>query len=50
MEVIDSFYPAYGETPVMYQDSIMVLGNDFLDQRYPQLDTITGTPVADSGR
>ena len=34
----------------MYQDSIMVLGNDFLDQRYPQLDTITGTRVADSGR
>ena len=50
MEVIDSFYPAYGEAPVMYQDSIMVLGNDFLDQRYPQLDTITGTRVADSGR
>ena len=43
MEVIDSFYPAYGDTPVMYQDSITIVGNNFLDQRYPQLDTIVGT-------
>ena len=43
MDVVDSFFAAHGETPVMYQDSIMVLGNEFLDRRYPQLDTITRT-------
>ena len=47
MEVVDSFNNAYGETPVMYQDSIMSLGNDFLDQRYPQLDTIVGIRMVD---
>ena len=46
MEVVDSFYAAHGEAPVMYQDSIMVLGNDFLDQRYPRLDTIARTRAA----
>jgi len=30
MDGVDSFFAAHGETPVMYQDSIMVLGNDFL--------------------
>jgi cyclophilin family peptidyl-prolyl cis-trans isomerase len=46
MEVVDSFYAAYGETPAMYQDSILVIGNEFLDQRYPKLDTIASTRVA----
>ena len=49
MEVIDSFYAGYGETPVMYQDSIMTGGNEFLDRQYPQLDTITATRAADPG-
>jgi len=49
MDVVDSFFAAYGETPVMYQDSIMVLGNEFLDGRYPQLDTITRTRAVGPG-
>lgn len=43
MEIIDSFYAGHGEAPVRYQDSIMIAGNEFLDQRFPQLDTITAT-------
>lgn len=43
MEVVDSFNPAYGETPVMFQDSIMTVGNAFLNRRFPGLDTIAGT-------
>ena len=49
MEVVDSFNSAYGEAPVMFQDSIMVVGNAFLDQRYPGLDTIVGTRAVEPG-
>lgn len=43
MEVIDAFYGVYGETPSMFQDSIMIQGNEFLDRQYPELDTIAVT-------
>jgi len=43
MATVDALYAGHGETPVMYQDSIMILGNGFLDQQYPGLDTITRT-------
>ena len=46
MEVVDSFNAAHGETPVMFQDSIMMVGNNFLDRRYPGLDTIARTLTA----
>ena len=49
MDVVDSLFAAYGETPLFYQDSIAIIGNEFLDQRYPQLDTIAGTRVVDPG-
>ncbi len=49
MEAVDALYAGYGETPLMYQDSIMIVGNDFLDQRYPQLDTIIGTRAVGPG-
>ena len=49
METIDSLYAGHGETPVMYQDSIMIVGNEFLDQHYPQLDTIVGTRAREPG-
>jgi peptidyl-prolyl cis-trans isomerase A (cyclophilin A) len=45
MATVDGLYAGHGETPVMYQDSIMILGNGFLDQQYPGLDTITRTQV-----
>lgn len=45
MEAVDSLYNLYGETPSIYADSIMIVGNDFLRQRYPRLDTIAGTTV-----
>ncbi len=43
MEAIDALYDGHGETPVMFQDSIMILGNAFLDQQFPGLDTIAST-------
>ena len=44
LEVIDGFYGAYAErTPS--QDSIRLLGNDYLRREYPQLDSIIGTRV-----
>jgi len=44
IEVIDGFYGAYADrTPS--QDSIRILGNDYLRREYPQLDSIIGTRV-----
>lgn len=44
LEVVDGFYQAYQDrTPD--QDSIRVLGNDYLRRVYPQLDSIVGTQV-----
>ena len=49
MATVDVLYAGHGETPVMYQDSIMILGNGFLDQQYPGLDTITRTQAEEPG-
>ena len=49
METVDALFDGHGESPVNYQDSIMIVGNDFLDQRYPGLDTIVGTRAGSSG-
>ena len=44
LDVIDGFYAAYADrTPS--QDSIRILGNDYLRRAYPQLDSIIGTRV-----
>ena len=43
MEVVDALFAGHGEAPVMYQDSIMIVGNGFLDRQYPGLDTIART-------
>lgn len=44
LEVIDGFYAAYADrTP--NQDSIRILGNDYLRREYPQLDSIVSTRV-----
>ena len=43
MESVDALFDEHGESPVMFQDSIMIAGNELLDQRYPGLDTIAGT-------
>ena len=48
METVDALFDGHGESPVNDQDSIMALGNNFLDQRYPGLDTITATRVVES--
>jgi peptidyl-prolyl cis-trans isomerase A (cyclophilin A) len=42
--VIDGFYAAYAD-PAPSQDSIRILGNDYLRRAYPQLDSIVGTRV-----
>lgn len=49
MEVVDSLYAGHGDAPVMYQDSIMVIGNEFLDQQYPRLDTIARARAVGAG-
>lgn len=45
MEVIQSFNSEHGEEPVYYQDSIMLIGNEFLDRQFPRLDTIQETRI-----
>jgi peptidyl-prolyl cis-trans isomerase A (cyclophilin A) len=45
MEVIQTLNDEHGEEPVYYQDSIMLLGNEFLDRQYPRLDTIQKTRI-----
>jgi peptidyl-prolyl cis-trans isomerase A (cyclophilin A) len=44
LDVIDGFYPGYTEDPPM-QDSIQILGNEYMRRKYPQLDSIVGTRV-----
>ena len=49
MEVVDALFGDYGETPVMYQDSITVVGNGFLDREFPGLDSIVSTRASRPG-
>ena len=44
LEVVDGFYAAYTENPPG-QDSIAMVGNEYLQRRYPQLDSIVATRV-----
>jgi peptidyl-prolyl cis-trans isomerase A (cyclophilin A) len=44
VEVVDGFYGAYADRSPS-QDSIRLLGNDYLRRAYPQLDSIIGTRV-----
>lgn len=41
MDVVESFYSAYGEQPATRQDSIYSRGNVYLRKKYPELDYIT---------
>jgi peptidyl-prolyl cis-trans isomerase A (cyclophilin A) len=50
METVDALFGGHGESPVNYQDSIMIVGNNFLDQQYPGLDTIAGTRAVGPGK
>ncbi len=43
MESVDALFDEHGEAPVNYQDQITLLGNAFLDEQYPGLDTIAAT-------
>ena len=43
-DVLDGFYSAY-ELPRALQDSIRLLGNDYLRRTYPQMDSIVSTWV-----
>ncbi len=49
MEVVDALYDGHGETPVMYQDSIQAVGNDFLGRQFPLLDSIVRTRASGPG-
>lgn len=44
VEVIDGFYGAYQDR-MPSQDSIRILGNDYVRREYPQLDSIVSTRV-----
>jgi cyclophilin family peptidyl-prolyl cis-trans isomerase len=44
LDVIDGFYSAY-DLPGSVQDSIRMLGNDWVRRAYPQMDSIVGTRV-----
>jgi peptidyl-prolyl cis-trans isomerase A (cyclophilin A) len=44
VEVVDGFYSAY-DVPGAIQDSIRILGNDYLRRTYPQMDSIIATRV-----
>ena len=50
MEVVDAFYDVHGESPVNYQDAILLEGNAFLDRVYPGLDSIATTRISEPGR
>lgn len=49
LEVIDGFYGAYADRAPS-QDSIRVLGNDYLRREYPQLDSIEATRIRERWR
>lgn len=49
LEVVDGFYGAY-QDHMPSQDSIRILGNDYLRREYPQLDSIVSTRVTGSWR
>jgi cyclophilin family peptidyl-prolyl cis-trans isomerase len=49
LEVIDGFYGAYSDRSPS-QDSIRLLGNQYLRREYPQLDSIVSTRVTASWR
>lgn len=44
VEIVEGFYSAY-DMPGSVQDSIRILGNEFLRREYPQLDSIVSTRV-----
>lgn len=50
MEVVDALYDGYGEEPLEWEDSITARGNDFLDRRYPRLDSIVRVEIVEDWR
>lgn len=40
MDVVDSLYKGYGEEPSRYQPQIQEKGNSFLEEAFPELDSI----------
>lgn len=49
LPVVDGFYSAY-ELPGGIQDSIRILGNEYLRRTWPQMDSIIGTRVVSEWR
>lgn len=50
MDVVDAFHDGYGEEPLEWEDSIAVVGNAFLDRRFPGLDSILRVAVVEDWR
>lgn len=48
METVDGFYAGYQDEPTPYQQQIAEIGNSFLDQRYPELDSIKRAYIIES--
>ncbi len=49
VDVVDGFYAAY-DMPGSVQDSIRILGNDYVRRAWPQLDSIVGTRIVTTWR
>lgn len=47
MDVVDGLYDGYGEEPLLLEDSISSGGNEFLDRRFPRLDSIVAIEIID---
>ena len=48
MDVVDSLYKGYGEAPSQAQQQIQQQGNEFLEKKFPNLDTINKATVIES--
>ncbi|MEM9914628.1 MAG: peptidylprolyl isomerase [Planctomycetota bacterium] len=46
MDVVESLFGGYGETPSSQQREIQLQGNTFLDARYPELDSIISAELS----
>ncbi len=49
VDVVDGFYSAY-DMASSVQDSIRILGNDYVRRAWPQLDSIVGTRIVTTWR
>jgi peptidyl-prolyl cis-trans isomerase A (cyclophilin A) len=47
-ETVQSFYSGYGFEPANHQDSIMIYGNAYVKNHFPEVDYILSTEIVDN--